>query len=153
MKRTVVAAAILSLAGAALSVSPVRAAAPDDAQADPDQPLYLFSDLEGANEVGGGDAKGYGDLSVELKFKESQFCWELSVGDLSDVTAAHVHAGKEGVNGAPVITIGVTGEGNQQCVAADAGLLKQIAAAPSDYYVNVHTKDHGSGAIRGQLQE
>ena len=63
----------------------------------------------------------------------------MSVGNIAAATAAHVHEGKAGVNGPPVITIAVTGPKNEACVEADRKLLKKIADKPGDYYVNVHT--------------
>jgi hypothetical protein len=55
-------------------------------------------------------------------------------------------------NGAPVITL-FTGTGGDldDCVAATSAQLAQIIAKPSQYYVNVHTTEFPSGAIRSQL--
>ena len=122
------------------------------AQDAPPEVVYLFADLEGADEPGGGDKNGFGDMAVAVKLTEGKFCYELSVGQIATATAAHVHEGKAGVNGPPVITIAVTGPKNQVCVDAEGKLLRKIAEKPGDYYVNVHTADFPTGAIRGQLQ-
>ncbi len=143
LKYFAAAAAVLPLlSGAALMAQDIEITA-----------AYLFGDLTGAAETGGGDKDGFGDFAATVKFDEGKFCYVLSVGDISKPTAAHVHAGKAGVNGDPVITISVTGEDDEACVDADKALLKKIADNPGDYYVNVHTADHPAGAIRGQLQE
>ena len=122
------------------------------AQDEPPTVIYLFADLGGAGETAGGDKDGYGDLAAALKVTEGKFCYELSVGDIAAPTAAHIHEGKAGVDGAPVITISVTGARNETCVDADKKLLKSMADKPGNYYVNVHNEKFPAGAIRGQLQ-
>ncbi len=122
------------------------------AQDEPPEVVYLFADLQGANATGGGDRDGYGDMAAAVKLTEGKLCYELSVGKIAAATAAHVHEGKAGVAGPPVITIAVTGPRNETCVEADGKLLRKIADEPGDYYVNVHNADFPSGAIRGQFQ-
>ena len=122
------------------------------AQDEPPEVAYLFADLGGANVTGRGDKDGYGDMAAAVKLTEGKFCYELSVGKIAAATAAHVHEGKAGVDGPPVITIAVTGPRNEVCVEADGKLLRKIADKPGDYYVNVHNAEFPSGAIRGQLQ-
>lgn len=119
----------------------------------PPETIYLFADLGGAAQAAGGDKDGYGDLAAALKLTEGQFCYELSVGNIAPATAAHIHAGKAGVDGPPVIPITVTGAKNETCVDADKELLGRIADNPGDYYVNVHNSPHPAGAIRGQLEK
>lgn len=126
------------------------AAAQDDP---PPEVIYLFADLGGGAQTGGGDKDGYGDMAAALKLTEGQFCYELSVGNIAAATAAHIHEGKAGADGPPVITISVTGTKNETCIAADTKLLEQIADNPGDYYVNVHNAAHPAGAVRGQLQK
>ena len=143
LKYIAAAAAVLPLvSGAALMAQDIEITA-----------AYLFGDLNGAAETGGGDKDGFGDFAATVKFDEGQFCYVLSVGNIGKPTAAHIHAGKAGTNGDPVITISVTGEDEEICVEADKALLKKIADKPGDYYVNVHTAEHPAGAIRSQLQE
>ncbi len=119
----------------------------------PPEVIYLFADLSGSAETAGGDKDGYGDLAAALKLTEGQFCYELSVGNIAAATAAHIHEGKAGADGPPVITISVTGTKNEACVAADKKLLERMADKPGEYYVNVHNTAHPAGAVRGQLQK
>ncbi len=122
------------------------------AQDEPPAVIYLFADLQGANETGAGDRDGYGDMAAAVKLTEGKLCYELSVGKIGTAMAAHVHEGKAGVEGPPVITIAVTGPKNEVCLEADGKLLRKIADEPGDFYVNVHNAEFPSGAIRGQLQ-
>ena len=119
----------------------------------PPEVIYLFADLSGTAETAGGDKDGYGDLAAALKLADGQFCFELSVGNIAAATAAHIHEGKAGADGPPVITISVTGAKNETCVAAEKKLLGRMADRPGEYYVNVHNADHPAGAVRGQLQK
>ncbi len=80
----------------------------------------------------------------------------------SAVIAAHIHPGAAGVNGAPLVSTGLSpaapivmadGTGvltltNVNISAADA---QAIAANPAGYYFNVHTPVNPGGAARGQL--
>lgn len=122
------------------------------AQDDPPEVIYLFADLSGAAETAGGDEDGYGDLAAALKLTEGKFCYELSVGNIAAPTAAHIHTGKAGTDGEPVITISVTSARNETCIDADKKLMRKMADKPGDYYVNVHNDKFSAGAIRGQLQ-
>jgi CHRD domain len=77
------------------------------------------------------------------------------------VIAAHIHPGASGVNGSPLVNTGVTqaapivlsnGAANISITVdisqADA---TNIAAAPQNFYFNVHTPLNTGGAARGQL--
>ncbi len=111
----------------------------------------LSGTLSGANETGGGDPKGSGKFSADADPDTGDFCFTLSATGMGAATAAHVHSGAAGADGPPVITLTVTGEGTDECVAVEPDTLKAIIAAPGDYYVNVHSAAFPKGAIRGQL--
>jgi hypothetical protein len=131
------------LAGAAaigLALSPALAAATD-----------LHAMLKGAEETGGGDADGTGELKAEVDAESGDFCYSLDAKQTAAPVAAHIHEGAAGSDGPPVITITVTGTESDQCVAVEPDLLKAIIANPAGYYANVHTGDYPKGAIRGQL--
>jgi hypothetical protein len=64
--------------------------------------------------------------------------------------SAHVHVGAAGENGDVVIPLGDTFV-RRGCVLTGQKVLREVAASPGDYYVNVHTEKHLQGAVRGQL--
>lgn len=129
------------------------AALPVQAQDDGQPEIYYpFTALDGEQETAGGAEDGYGDFSATLKVEEGKMCYMLSVGEIGEPTAAHLHEGKRGEDGAPVVTLEVTGPKGENCVDVDAALLKKIGGKPANYYVNVHTAKFPAGAVRGQLQ-
>ena len=77
------------------------------------------------------------------------------------LTAAHIHDGVAGVNGAILVNTTIasgevsfpngTGTLSKTALSMDANLASQIIANPSAYYFNVHTAAHPGGAARGQL--
>ena len=95
----------------------------------------------------------HGVFSYEID--GDQFCYTLEVTRLSTpAVAAHVHLAPRNVAGPVVIPLTVPAETSfdvSACTTADAGLLAEIAANPSNYYVNVHTTMNPSGETRGQL--
>lgn len=114
-------------------------------------PVKLGATLNGANEPGGGDADGTGAFNAEVDADAGDFCYSLTVARTQKPTAAHVHTGAAGVNGAPVITVEITGANDDMCIAVEPDVLKAILGNPAGYYVNVHTPDFPAGAVRGQL--
>lgn len=110
----------------------------------------MFGEYETDGEGAGEDAVG--DFSAELDMKAGQMCYMLEVEGLDTVTAAHVHRGKLGEDGPPVVTLELMGDdGDDVCVEVEPDLLKDIANNRPGYYINVHTEEFPSGAIRGQL--
>jgi len=132
-------AAILALAAAAVPGAALAAT------------VVLTATLSGANETAGGDPAATGAFRVEVDPDAGDFCYTLTVSKLDKPTMAHVHTGAVGANGAPVVTIEVTGAGGDECIAIEPDKLKPILADPAGYYVNVHSAAFPGGAIRGQL--
>lgn len=116
-------------------------------------PVVLVAALDGASETKGGDTDGSGSFSAEIDVESGDVCYVLSVSDIDDALAAHLHAGAAGKDGKPVLTLQVTGEDDDLCLAAEPDTLKEIVAAPASYYVNVHTQSFPAGAVRGQLSK
>ena len=97
---------------------------------------------------------GSGEATVTLDTATREITWNVTFkGFSSAVTAAHIHGpAAEGKNAGVVVPLGnaptspihgskkLTSEQEQQL---EAGM----------YYINVHTKNNPSGAIRGQLMK
>lgn len=131
------------LAGSALALSlPAAALA---------EPVMLSASLDGASETKGGDPDGSGVFEAELDTDTGDLCYILAASDIADPTAAHIHAGAAGKDGKPVVTVEVTGEDEDLCIAVEPDTLKEIVANPAGYYVNVHNAEYPAGAVRGQL--
>ena len=114
--------------------------------------ITLSATLDGANETAGGHADGSGMFSAEIDTESGDVCYVLAVEGIGDAVAAHIHDGAAGKDGKPVVTIDVTGEDEDRCIAVEPDTLKPIVAAPANFYVNVHTAQYPKGAVRGQLE-
>ena len=114
----------------------------------------LSASLSGADEVPGpGDPDGAGDATVSL-VGDDLICATVHVRGTSKPTAAHIHHAADGVAG-PIVVMLPTPIFNSStgCMTIDSTLYDQIKASPSSFYVNVHTGDFPSGAVRGQLAQ
>jgi hypothetical protein len=136
------------LVGAAMMI-----AMPFAAQAEEERYGYVNTSLFGEQEA---DGKGAGedasaDFGAEFDYKEGKMCYFLEMDGLKDFTAAHIHKGPIGEDGPPVLTLELSKDGQDVCVSADVAVMKEIAASPAEYYVNLHTKRFPDGAVRGQL--
>lgn len=131
--------------------------------------------LSAANEVPaitGADGAAAGDVTIKLivakddsgtpKSASVDFTGTFSGFTAgSALTAAHIHGGAAGVNGAILVNTTIasgevsfpngTGTLSKTGLTLDAALASDIVANPSNYYFNVHTAAHPGGAARGQL--
>ena len=115
----------------------------------------LRAELSGANELSGGDTDGSGVARLRLNQGRHRICYKIEVADIAlPVTAAHIHEGAAGVDGAIVVEFGPFDEGTAVgCVTGlERSLIKAIRRHPADYYVNVHNDEFPDGAVRGQLE-
>lgn len=117
------------------------------------KPVTLTATLTGAAETGGGDADGAGGFKADADDETGDFCFTLWAEKITKPTMAHVHVGAAGADGKPVATLEVTGKDSDACVAMEPALIKEIVGNPAGYYVNVHTADSPSGAVRGQIEK
>jgi CHRD domain len=119
------------------------------------QELKATAKLTGAAEVPGpGDPKGSGTVQVTIDPAKGEVCYELSVEDIQEATAAHIHEGAVGKEGPVKLGLDAPKTGSAKgCKSADAAVIKAMMQDPADYYVNVHNAAFPKGAVRGQLSK
>lgn len=132
-------------AAESVTEQPTGAAAPAAA-------TMLSAKMTGAEEAPGpGARKGRGSVSVDLS-QPGKVCFQMKVKRLKGVNAAHIHRAPVGQPGDAVVDLKPPKKGSSKgCPAVDQALIDEIAANPTGFYVNVHTKKLPDGAIRGQL--
>jgi hypothetical protein len=136
-------------AAALLALGGCMSAGPGNQRAD------LAVTMTGIQEVPGpGDPDGIGTVEIRIVPGDGQICWNLYARGIDPATAAHIHRGGAGLAGPAVVTLTTPdGDGRSQgCIIVDVGLARAIATRGFDFYVNVHTAPHPTGAIRGQLR-
>jgi CHRD domain len=97
--------------------------------------------------------KGSADLTWDPSTRV--VTWDITHSGLTGpVTMAHFHDGPPGKNGPVVIWLSTKGTSTTGPIKGTATLTpaqaKQFEAG--DWYINVHTKDHPAGEIRGQVK-
>ncbi|MGH3736369.1 MAG: CHRD domain-containing protein [Micromonosporaceae bacterium] len=142
--RTALAAALV---GAALA-GPLTGAATADDGGRP-----LSAELDGAQEVPNpGDPDGSGTAVLKVNPGQTEICYTLTVADVDNVTAAHIHRAPAGSPGPVVVPLVAPTTGTSTaCATVSRELGLNILMHPSNYYVNVHSQAFPAGAVRGQL--
>ncbi|MGB0384027.1 MAG: CHRD domain-containing protein [Ardenticatenaceae bacterium] len=132
-------------------------------------PLDIFhavpfeSDLSGANEVSPVTdtmASGMGSFSYDVTSGELHY--DIEVSNIMSITKAHIHSGTVGVNGPGLYWLydatGTNGPGGE--FGPDDPIHGTIMVSDThkaqlwngDLYVNIHTTNHPSGELRGQIK-
>ena len=110
-----------------------------------------------------------GEAEFKLSKDGKQFTYKLTVVDIENVTAAHIHLGKKGKEGPPLAGLfaGPKKEGKFSGVLAEGllsekDLLGSVKGKPltelvkliksGSTYVNVHTDKYPGGELRGQIR-
>lgn len=114
--------------------------------------------LSGEAEVCDGDTcggGGTGSADIEINSDRNELCYEISLDDVEDVTAAHIHAAPEGEAGDVVIDLEYAGDdtGAEECIdGIDENILEDVSEEPERHYLNVHSEEYPDGAARDQLR-
>jgi CHRD domain len=120
----------------------------------------LFAVLTGRKEVdatngrrGAGDPDGRGSFTAIVD--GDKLCFGITVTNLDQPAAAHIHKARRNQNGPIVVPLTQPTAGDpgaaSGCVTVDAALAQAILKNPHKYYANVHTTAFPNGAVRGQL--
>jgi CHRD domain len=125
-----------------------------------DRRIAVFATvLTGEAEVPGpGDPDAIGAALVIVHPRTDTICWVVTWKRVNGtVNMAHIHgpAGRDAAADIVVHLFGGQTFGSRgfhaDCVESEAW-ADEIAATPSQFYVNVHSTVFGPGAIRGQLR-
>jgi CHRD domain len=122
----------------------------------------LFAVLTGRKEVDANGNRGVGDPDGRGSFtaivKGNQLCFGITVKNLDQPVAAHIHKGRPNQAGPIVVPLvppapppGGDPGATSGCVTVDPALAAAILKNPHKYYANVHTAAFPGGAVRGQL--
>jgi hypothetical protein len=149
---SIVAAAAAALAVALIGVVGAGAQGSQGSKA-------LFAVLSGTKEVSAEGARGVGDRngrgSSSATFDGNELCYGLTVANIANPVAAHIHRGSPRVAGPVVLPLQQPATGDpgasSDCVQVQGALARAIRRNPARFYVNVHTPDFTGGAVRGQL--
>jgi hypothetical protein len=125
--------------------------------------------LSGKEEVPAVETKATGEADFKLSKDGKEITYILKVKDIENAKAAHIHAGKMGAEGAPVVGLfgGPKKEGMfsgdlAKGTITDKNLVGPLAGKTigdlvelikgGDAYVNVHTDKYPNGEVRGQVK-
>ncbi len=125
--------------------------------------------LSGGEEVPPITTEAKGEVTFQVRKGEDIVTYKLTLSNIKDITAAYIQKGKKGENGPPVINLfaepkreDVSGtllaEGKVEPYLLIGPLkgkslhaLIQLIEA-EEAYVNIQTKKHPDGEIRGQIK-
>jgi hypothetical protein len=110
--------------------------------------------MNGSSEVPAGDPDGKGTAVLKIDRAKGKVCYDIKLSKVGTVTAGHIHAGAKGKAGDVVVPLfDKKTKHPKGCVTkVKKSVLKDIAAHPGNFYVNVHNAKYPAGAVRGQLR-
>jgi len=115
-----------------------------------DKPLEFKASLSGAEEIPPVTVSRTGEAKLTLSGDLKTLGYTVTVSNLDNITAAHIHNAPKGQNGPVIIPIA---SAPFTTISGEAALTSdQLDALFSEnLYVNVHTTQNPGGAIRGQI--
>ncbi len=118
-------------------------------------PMSFTVPLSGAQSVPAVQTKGHGLAHLTFNPASDMLSWSVSYSTMSSpVTMAHFHMAPAGKNGPVALWISKKGAKVPDPIKGSAKLspaqAKEFMAG--DWYINVHTKKHPAGEIRGQVK-
>jgi CHRD domain len=138
--------AVLAIAAIGLVASTVMASA---------APMTFTVPLTGAQQVPPVQTNGSGSASLTYDPTTRALSWSVTYQDLSGpATMAHFHGpAATGKNAGVLVWMSTKGAAVPSPFTGNATLTPEQATQfmAGDWYVNVHTKDHPAGEIRGQV--
>jgi hypothetical protein len=109
----------------------------------------LEANLKGSSAT---DANGRGTAKLRLNRATKRVCFTITVRNIDDVVAAHIHRRSDGGIVVDLITAPESGERFTGCTEDVAkSKIRRILRRPGRFYVNVHTVAFPGGAVQGRL--
>lgn len=111
--------------------------------------------LSGAQQVPPVKTSATGTAHLTYNTSTRVLTWDVTYSHMSSpVTMAHIHAAAPGKNGPVDVWLTKKGKPVSSPIKGHAKLTPAEAKAlmAGDLYVNVHTKDHPAGEMRGQIK-
>jgi len=125
--------------------------------------------LSGDEEVPPVKTKAKGEAKFQINKEGDKLTYNLIISNIKDVTAASVQKGKKGENGPPVMNLFIesTREDVSGTLLAEGKVEPYLLIGPlkeksldsfiqlieaGEAYVNIQTKKHPDGEIRGQVK-
>lgn len=123
----------------------------------------------GKAEIPSVTTKAKGEVKFKLTKDGTMLHYKMTVKNIENATAAHIHLGKKGVSGPPVVNLftgpkkeGIFSGALSEGTISDKDLMGDLQGKPlgelvklfesGDAYVNVHNDAHPDGEIRGQVK-
>ena len=118
-------------------------------------PVSFTVDLTGAAQVPPVQTSGSGKADLTYDASTKTVTWSITFQGLSgEATMAHFHGpAAAGANGPVTVWLSKKGEQMSSPIKGEATLTPAQASefSAGQWYINVHTKDHPAGEIRGQV--
>ena len=118
-------------------------------------PVSMKVRLTGAEQVPPVQTSGSGSADLTYDASTRELTWNVTYTGLSGpVTMAHFHGpAPSGKNAAPVVWLTQKDAAVSSPITGKATLTPEQAQqfTAGEWYINVHTKDHPAGEIRGQV--
>ena len=100
------------------------------------------------------DTDGSGKAKLRLNRERKRVCFTITVRNIDDVIAAHIHRRSDGGIVVGLIEAPASGKRFTGCTEdVSKALIRRIVRRPRRYYVNVHTAPFPGGAIQGTLHK
>jgi hypothetical protein len=120
--------------------------------------VTFIGDMNGAREVPGpGHPSASGTFVLSINEARDRLTYAIATTGLTSITNSHVHGptGPAGTAAGVFVGLGTAADYANGSARGTVTITSEQAAAiianPSNFYVNVHTSELPSGAIRGQL--
>ena len=100
------------------------------------------------------DTDGRGTAKLRLNRERERVCFTITVRNIDDVVAAHIHRHSDGGIVVGLIEAPASGDRFTGCTEDVAKSdIRRILRRPRRFYVNVHTTPFPGGAIQGTLRK